>query len=95
MIYSEVTGNKKSEKEFTLILEKIRAHMQNGTAATDKGVKELARKWSEIVNSFTAHDPELQKAAEKFHAENPGNDLQNGMDEKMYYYIMSALQSKE
>ncbi|OXS74194.1 MULTISPECIES: MerR family transcriptional regulator [Domibacillus] len=82
---------RRSEKEFTLILEKLRGHMRNRTSATDKEVQELARKWSEIANSFTAHDPELQKAAEKFHAENPGNDLQNGMDAEIYHYIMSAL----
>lgn len=84
---------RKGEQEFNTTVEKIRDHMEKGTPATNKSVQELAQQWSELVNSFTANDPELQKAAEKFHAENPGNDLQHGVDAEIYQYIGRALQN--
>lgn len=66
--------------------------MKKGTPTTDKKVQTLAQQWSKIANSFTANDPEIQKAAEKYHAENPGNDLQHGVDAEIYQYIGKALQ---
>lgn len=84
---------RKEEQKFNAISEKLRVHMQKGTPATDKSVQELAHQWNEVANTFTANDPDLQKAAETFHAENPGNDLQHGIDAEMYQYIGKALQS--
>lgn len=83
---------KKAEQDFNSVLEELRSHMQKGTPSTDKKVKILAQQWSEIANSFTANDPEIQKAAEKYHAENPGNDLQHRVDAAIYQYIGKALQ---
>lgn len=53
----------------------------------------LTRFRKSFVNTFTANDPALQKAAETYHAEYPGNDLQNEIDAKMYQYIGKALKS--
>ncbi|ASN06294.1 MerR family transcriptional regulator [Virgibacillus necropolis] len=86
---------KKREQDFNAILEKLRIHMQKGTPTTDSNVQDLARQWSELANAFTANEPNLQKAAEKFHMENPGNDLQYGMDAEIYQYIGRALKVKE
>jgi DNA-binding transcriptional MerR regulator len=83
---------KKAEQDFNLVLEKLRDHMQKGTPATDKNIQELAQQWSKIANSFTNNNPEIQKAAEKYHAENPGNELQHGVDAEIYQYIGKALQ---
>ncbi|MEK5067913.1 MerR family transcriptional regulator [Sporosarcina sp. FSL K6-1508] len=83
---------KKAEQEFTTVLNEIRNHMQQGSPATDLNVQRLAKQWQELVDMFTPkNDPEFIKAAEKFHAENPGNDLQFGVDAEVYQYIGEAL----
>lgn len=88
----DVETLRKREQDFNMILEKLHDHMQKGTPATDKNVQELAKQWNKIANSFSANDPDLKKAAEKFHGENPGNDLQYGVDTEIYQYINKALQ---
>lgn len=54
-------------------------------------MQELARQWNAIVYSFTGNDPDIQEQAVKFHAENPDNILQFGMDADLYKYIKNAL----
>ncbi|CRK82850.1 MerR family transcriptional regulator [Neobacillus massiliamazoniensis] len=83
---------KEVEQEFKIILEKIRLEIEKGTSAKNSKVQELAKKWSDIVYSFTGNDQDITKQAEKFHNENPGNELQFGMDTEVYKYIKKALE---
>ncbi|MBP1968355.1 DNA-binding transcriptional MerR regulator [Virgibacillus natechei] len=83
---------KEVEQEFKVILKEIRLEKEKGTSPKNSKVQELAKKWSNIVYSFTGSDPDIQKQAEKFHAENPGNELQHGVDHQIYRYIEAALQ---
>jgi len=83
---------KEVEQEFRMILEKIQLEKENGTPPNSSKVKTLAEKWSEIVYSFTGYDQDLKKQTEKFHAENPDNNLQYGMDAELYKYIQKALE---
>ncbi|MFS0615700.1 MerR family transcriptional regulator [Lederbergia ruris] len=83
---------KEVEQEFRMILEKIQLEKENGTPPNSSKVKALAEKWSEIVYSFTGYDQDLKKQTEKFHAENPDNNLQYGMDAELYKYIQEALE---
>ncbi|MBD1383327.1 hypothetical protein [Metabacillus arenae] len=50
----------------------------------------MAKRWNELTSMFTGWDPEIVKAAERFHKENPGNPLQYGVDGELYYYIKKA-----
>ena len=84
---------KKAQQEFTAVLNEIREHMQQGSPATDANVQRIAKQWQELIGMFAPqNDPEFIKAAEEFHAENPGNDLQFGVDAEIYRYIGEALQ---
>ena len=84
---------KKAQQEFTTVLNEIREHMQQGSPATDANVQRLAKQWQELIGMFAPqNDPEFIKAAEEFHAENPENDLQFGVDAEIYRYIGEALQ---
>lgn len=85
---------KQQEKEFKSLLTKIRQHMEQGTPTSDNEVQELANKWSDMMNRATGGDPEIHKAAEKLHYENPGNTLQNGVDAAIYQYLGKALEGK-
>lgn len=84
----------KELQKFNLVLEKLRKHMEQGTPSTDDTVHRLAIQWQEQIRMFAPkNDPEFIKAAEKFHADNPGNELQQDVDEEIYQYIGKALQS--
>src|SRR5690625_1025589 len=80
-----------AENEFNIVIEKIRLEKEMGTNPKNSKVQELAQQWNAIVYLFTGNDPDIQKQAEKFHAENPDNILQFGMDPDLYRYIMEAL----
>lgn len=83
----------KAEQKFNSVMEKLRNHMEQGTPATDKDVQSLASQWKELAGmSAPQNNSEFIKAAEKFHEENPGNELQHGVDAKIYQYISKALQ---
>lgn len=78
----------KAEKEFNSVMEKLRSHLEQGTPANAKDVQSLAKQWQEHVEMFAPqNDSEFMKAAEKFHADNPGNELQHGVDAEIYQYI--------
>lgn len=84
----------KGTQEFNLVLEKLRKHMEQGTPSKDSTVQSLAIQWRELIKSFEPkNDSAFINAAEKFHADNPGNELQHGLDEELYQYIGKALQS--
>jgi len=83
---------KEAEQEFRMILKKIQLEKENGTSPNSRKVKALAKKWGDIVYSFTGYDQDLKKQTEKFHAENPDNGLQFGMDAELYMYIQEALE---
>lgn len=83
---------KEAEQEFRMILEKIQLEKENGTPPNSSKVQALAKKWGDIVYSFIGHDQDFRKQTEKFHAENPDNGLQFGMDTELYKYIQEALE---
>ncbi|WP_440896868.1 MerR family transcriptional regulator [Amphibacillus sp. Q70] len=80
-----------TEQEFTMTLEAIQLEKENGTPPNNNKVQKLAKQWSDIVYSFTGYDQTLKKQAETFHAENPNNSLQFGIDAELYQYIQRAL----
>ncbi|MCP1156581.1 MerR family transcriptional regulator [Bacillus infantis] len=80
-----------AEKKFKVILEEIRVEMAGGTPPSNAKVRKLAEEWRKILQSITINDSEIWKQAERFHQENPGNDLQYGLDGEIYQYIQKAL----
>lgn len=85
----------KEMKEFNIILDNIREHMNKGTNPTNSDVQNLATQWQEKINKFIPkNDPSFMKATEKFHSENPENELQQGIDKELYLYINKVLQNK-
>jgi hypothetical protein len=65
--------------------------MEKDTPPESSVVVQLANRWQEFTNKFTGGDPEIVKAAERFHAENPNNPLQYGVDGELYKYIKKAM----
>ncbi|MFC7441074.1 TipAS antibiotic-recognition domain-containing protein [Laceyella putida] len=62
--------------EWNALIGKVRAELEKGTPPESPVVLRLAKRWKELIDMFSAGDPEITKAAERFHAENPNNPLQ-------------------
>lgn len=85
---------KHTEQEFEALIMEIRLEKDKGTSPADEKVQHLAKKWNDIVNVFSEGDMAFRKQAERFHAENPGNELQHGIDGELYQFINKALNPK-
>ncbi|WP_052131406.1 MerR family transcriptional regulator [Planococcus sp. CAU13] len=85
---------KQAEQEFNGLIKEIRLEKEKGTSPSDEKVQHLAKKWNDIVNSFSEGSMAFRKQAERFHAENPGNELQYEIDGELYQFINQALNPK-
>lgn len=79
------------ENEWPGLIASVREEMEKGTPIDDPEVVRLGKRWNELMNLFSGGNDEIIRAAERFHAENPNNGLQNGMDGELYKYISQAI----
>lgn len=86
---------KEAEKEFQLLLIKLRKEKDQGTSPKNKRVQELSIKWKHIVYSFSHSNPQLERNAELFYADNPNAAMNYGLDADLYRYIQEALKLSE
>jgi molecular chaperone Hsp33 len=95
--YRQVEENtlKEVEKEFQLLLTKSRTEKEQRTSPKDKIVQELAIKWKSIAYSVSYGNPEIERNAESFYADNPNAAMHYGLDADLYLYIQEALKSSE
>jgi len=82
---------KEIENQWSELITTIRTKLERKTPANHPEVIKLAKRWQVLTNKFTGGDPEIVKAAERFHAENPNNPLQYGVDGELYKYIKEAM----
>ncbi|NRD77838.1 MerR family transcriptional regulator [Bacillus sp. BRMEA1] len=82
---------KKLENNWAELIANIRVELEKDTPPESSNVVQLAKRWRELTYNFTGGDPEIVKAAERFHAENPNNPLQYGVDGELYKYIKKAM----
>ncbi|MEK5232325.1 MerR family transcriptional regulator [Lysinibacillus sp. FSL K6-0232] len=79
------------ENDWAELITNVRVELEKNTSPESPVVVQLAKRWQELTNKFTGGDPEIVKAAERFHAENPNNPLQYGVDGELYKYIKKAM----
>jgi hypothetical protein len=79
------------ENDWSELIAEVRMLLEKNTPPESPAVVQLAKRWQELTNKFTGGDPEIVKAAERFHAENPNNPLQYGVDRELYKYIKEAM----
>ncbi|MED1569529.1 MerR family transcriptional regulator [Bacillus paramycoides] len=84
---------KEIEDQWFELIAKIRTELEKNTPTNHPEVIKLAKHWKELTNKFTSGDPEIIKAAERFHSENPNNALQHGIDidAKLYKFIKESM----
>ncbi|MDB5054232.1 MAG: MerR family transcriptional regulator [Bacilli bacterium] len=79
------------ENEWPELLAKVRTELEKGTPPENPEVVQLAKRWKELMDMFSGGDPEIIRAGERFHVENPDNALQFGLDAQLYKYISQAI----
>jgi MerR family transcriptional regulator, thiopeptide resistance regulator len=88
------TDEQKSEmqKQWESFISTLKQHTESKTSVNDPAVKELAIYWKNATAGFTGNDPEITKAGERFHTENPNNPLSFGLTPEMYQYLQTAIE---
>lgn len=84
---------KEIEDQWFELIAKIRTELEKKNPTNHPEVIKLAKHWKELTNKFTGGDSEIIKSAERFHAENPNNALQHGIDidGNLYKFIKEAM----
>ncbi|MCG3774922.1 MAG: Nodulation protein NolA [Nitrospira sp.] len=86
---------KEVEAEWPRLIAEVRVEMEKGTAPTDERVKDLAKRWHDLVEEFTGGNPEIAKSVRKMYEEEPSTyNLTPGFDREIMDYIGKALQSQ-
>jgi len=79
------------QSEWPQLIANVREQMDKGTPVEDPAVAELARRWKELMELSSGGDTDIIKAAERFHAANPDNAIQNDVDGQLYSYMGKAV----
>jgi len=80
------------QKDWDIFISSLKKHCESNTPLNDPADREIALYWKSATASFTGNDPEIFKATENFHAENPDNPLSFGLTGEMYQYLKSAVE---
>jgi TRAP-type C4-dicarboxylate transport system substrate-binding protein len=73
-------------QEANELLARLRAAMEKYTPPESPEVVRLAKRMKEVSETFIDPDPEIDNAIERFHVENPDEEV-HGINLKFYRYI--------
>jgi DNA-binding transcriptional MerR regulator len=82
-----------AEKEWPELIARMKAEMEAGTDPADAKVQALARRWRELVESFTGGDPGIRASlARLWKEQGPTLAAQHGMDydPRLFEYVGKA-----
>lgn len=84
---------KQVEEEWPRLMASVREAMAAGRSPTDPAVRDLARRWMELVNAFTGGDPGIARSLGNMYS---NEEKVHGMDatsmRPMFEYIQKALE---
>jgi DNA-binding transcriptional MerR regulator len=83
-------GIKSVEAEWPVLIAKVRAEMEKGTAPSDPRVQEMARRWRELVEQFTGGDPGTEKAVAQRYRDDGELRARTGLNGKIFGYVQQA-----
>lgn len=90
----ESEKGKQFESEWLMIAEVIRAEYEKGTPPESLDLTQLENFWNKFVKMLSGGNPEITHAVERYYIENPGIEIQFGVDKQLSDYIMKALSRK-
>jgi len=84
-----------AEAEWPELIAKVRAEMDKGTDPAHATVQALARRWQELVQSFTGGDPGITQSLKTMYQQEPAAREKSGLDPAIFAYVNRALSAKE
>jgi DNA-binding transcriptional MerR regulator len=79
------------EEEWPRLIATVREEMQKGTDPRSERVRELAKRWRELLSAFSGGDQKMEASAAKMYREEPQVAQQYGLDSEMFKYIGEAM----
>lgn len=81
------------EEEWPRLIAAVRDEMKKGTDPHSPRVRELAKRWRELLNAFSGGDAKMEASAAKMYREEPGTAQQYGLDQEIFKYIGEAMKT--
>jgi DNA-binding transcriptional MerR regulator len=81
------------EAEWPRLIAAVRAEMEKGTDPASAGMRELARRWRELVEMFTGGDPGIARSLERLYRDEPAARERTGLDPGLADYVGRAMRS--
>lgn len=82
-----------AEKEWPELIARVRAEMEKGTDPASETVQALARRWMELVQSFTGGDPGITQPLRTMYREEAGLRERTGLDSEIFAYVNRACEA--
>lgn len=79
------------EEEWPRLIAAVREEMNKGTDPRSERVRELAKRWRELLNAFSGGDRQMEASAAKMYREEPQTAQQYGLDQEIFKYIGEAM----
>lgn len=81
------------EEEWPRLIAAVREEMQKGTDPRSERVRELAKRWRELLNAFSGGDQKMEASAAKMYRQEPQVAQQYGLDSEVFKYIGEAMKA--
>ena len=79
------------EEEWPRLIAAVREEMAKGTDPRSERVRELAKRWRELVNAFSGGDSKIEASVAKMYREEPQTAQQFGVDPAIFEYVGKAM----
>ena len=79
-----------AEAEWPELIARVRAEMEKGTDPASETVQALARRWQELVQSFTGGDPGIAQSLKTMYEQEPAARERTGLDPEIFAYVNRA-----
>src|SRR6185437_12294647 len=74
------------QKQWEVLIAKVRSEMEKGTDPTTPHVQELAAEWNSLVLAFTGGNPKIEYGLQNMYMNEPKMRERAGLDAKMFEY---------
>lgn len=79
------------EEEWPRLIAAVRDEMNKGTDPRSERVRELAKRWRELLEAFSGGDRQMGASAAQMYRQEPQVAQQYGLDPEMFRYIGEAM----
>lgn len=84
-----------AEREWPELIAAMRREMAAGTDPADPRVRELARRWRDLLEAFSGGDTELAASVGRLYREEPGAASAHDLDGELFAYAGRAMKALE